>query len=70
MDFGRVLLGNRVKQTILVSGKTQKELAKELGISPNSLTNYAKGKSVPSVELGYKMANICEVNPLWLLSEN
>ncbi len=70
MDFDRVLLGNRVKQAILVSGKTQKELAEGLGISPNSLTNYAKGKSTPSVELIYKMAGICGVNALWLLSEN
>ncbi len=70
MDYNRIVLGNRVKQAILVSGKTQKELAEELEISPNSLTNYTKGKSTPSVELVYKIADICGVNVIWLLSGN
>lgn len=37
---------------------TQKEAAKDLGISKNTLLNYEKYKTVPDIEMSKKIANL------------
>lgn len=59
-------LGARLKIAIKNSGKTQKEIANLLGISENALVNYVKGKRVPDAILAYKIAQLCDIDLVWL----
>src|SRR3972149_6392809 len=67
-DERKVALGKRIKESIRRRGKNQKQVAKELGICNNALSNYSNGKRVPDAVLLAEIARACEVDPLWLLT--
>lgn len=46
---------------LLLQNKTQKEIAKELGLSPQTLNNYVNGKTEPSIETLCKLADYYHV---------
>lgn len=57
----------RFKSLCESSGKTQKELAKELGISESALVNYKKDR-VPEADALLKISNYFTVSLEWLLT--
>ena len=61
------LFGARLKQIINESTFTQKEIANELGISENALTNYIQGRRSPNVLLVAQLAGMLNINLNWLL---
>ena len=58
----------RLKDSIKSSKFSQKELAKEIDISENSLTNYLSGKRTPDVSVVSKIAQLCDIDLNWLLT--
>lgn len=46
----------KIRKKISLSRKTQKVIADELGISENTLSNYANGKSIPDARIINRMA--------------
>lgn len=68
MKEEKYIIGQRIKETIVSSGKTQKEYAKLLGISENSLTNYVNGKRIPDALLIAKICLISKIPPAWILN--
>lgn len=49
-------------------GMTQKELAKELGVSPSRVNDFVKGKSEPSLTMAGKICKILDILPSAMLS--
>jgi HTH-type transcriptional regulator/antitoxin HigA len=47
---------------------TQKELAKELGVSPSRVNDFVKGKSEPSLSLAGKICKILDILPEAMLA--
>ena len=60
-------IGERIKETRLKKGITQKELAETLGIATNSLSRYEIGERRPNLEMIDKIAVALGVEPLELL---
>ena len=60
----------RIKELIKNSGKTQKMIAKDLGITPNSLCNYSAGTREPDHEMLIKIAKYFNVSVDYLLGND
>jgi DNA-binding XRE family transcriptional regulator len=58
---------NRMNELIVNSGYLKKYVAKELGITPNQLSNWLAGKSFPPIDKAYKLADLlgCKVDDLY-----
>lgn len=57
----------RIKDEIKASNYTQKEIAKILNIDPANITNWKKGKNLPSIETLYKLCILLNVSADYLL---
>ena len=58
-------LRNRIAMAIQESGKTQKQVAKDMGVSPSVLSRWVKGHRVPDA---FELMLIAEAtNAEWLL---
>ena len=62
---------NRLKTTMISTGQTQGELAADLGVTRAHLNAILSGKSVPSLELAFRLAARLgvAVGELWTLTE-
>lgn len=58
MDFKAEQITKNLKREIELSGKTKTEIAKELGISKPTLSQYLSGKIFPSLTT---FAKLCEI---------
>ena len=59
--------GDRLKRLIHKSGKTQKQVAYEIGMDESVLSHYITGKHIPNVYVAELLANAldCDVNRLF-----
>ena len=62
------MLGNRLRKARERAGLSQETLAKMLKIGKRTLIDYEKGVSEPKVSVVKSIAEICNVNPNWLLT--
>ncbi len=62
------MLGNRLRKAREYAGLSQEALAKKLKIGKRTLIDYEKGASEPKVSIVKSIAEICNVNPNWLLT--
>lgn len=60
----------KIKNSRLQAGLTQKELAKRLGTSQQNIAQYESGKRVPKIETLQKIANALNVSVNELRSDN
>ena len=62
----------RIAEIIEEKGKKKSFIAKEIGISPSSLTRYLKGYVCPNAKVLKKLADVLEVsvNDFFLDSKN
>lgn len=58
MNFKAEQITKNLKKEIELSGKTKSEIAKELGISKPTLSQYLSGKIFPSLTT---FARLCEI---------
>ncbi len=58
MNFKAEQITKNLKREIELSGKTKSEIAKELGISKPTLSQYLSGKIFPSLTT---FARLCEI---------
>lgn len=61
------IFGNRIKELRLEKGKTQKELARELQTTDDSVFSWEKGRSQPSIEIIRKLCIYFNVSADYLL---
>lgn len=57
----------RIKELIVAKDLKQKDVAKELGVSAQQLSNWVKGVSYPRFETAFKLAKLlgCKVDDLY-----
>ena len=53
---------NRIKEILVIQGKTQKWLAEEIGISTTAMTAICNNKSQPHLKDLKRMANILDID--------
>lgn len=63
-------LGERLREARKAKNMTQTDLARELGISVNSVANYERGTSFPKEDYLYKIINLLELDPNYLFQDN
>lgn len=61
-------ISDRIKQAIERSGKTQRQIAEEVGITEVSMSRYIKGKRIPRAQKFIDIAKACNVSEMWLLT--
>lgn len=62
-------LGACIEAGRMKKGLSKRTLAKQLGVSRNTLDNYVKGKSIPDIEIVQKLEQILEISLLRELSD-
>lgn len=62
-----VFMRCRIGELIEVKGMKKKYIAKEIGITPNQLSNWLAMKSYPPLDKAYKLADLlnCKVDDLY-----
>lgn len=60
-------IGELISLSIEEKGMTQKELAKELGISPSRVSEFINGKSEPSLKIARALCVILGISPMAIL---
>lgn len=65
----RVRLGNRLKTLREQRGYSQEKLAKLIGVSRSTLSNYEKDKTSPKMDVLENMAIHLDTTIIWLCSE-
>jgi transcriptional regulator with XRE-family HTH domain len=61
--------GDRISARMKELGITGRELAKQLDISPSTITSIRKGRFSPKKHL-YELSSVLKVDPNWLMAEN
>ena len=62
------MIGNRIKECREKAGFTQDEFCIKIEKSKRTLLNYEKNESDPSVKTAILIAEICDVDKMWLLT--
>ena len=57
----------RIAQELKGSALSQKELAEKLHIDPANITNWKKGKNVPSIQVLFDLCQLLDVSADYLL---
>lgn len=60
-------IGQLITLSIEEKGMTQKELAKELGISPSRVSEYINGKAEPSLSVARALCTVLGIAPAAML---
>ncbi|WP_182101806.1 helix-turn-helix transcriptional regulator [Niallia taxi] len=65
------MLRSRIGELLRVSKYRREHIIKELGISPNTLTNWVTGKTYPTIDKAYILAQLleCKLEDLYTLGE-
>ena len=60
-------LGERIKERREALGLSQRQLAERVEVSSPMICWLERGTKSPSLQLGYKLAEVLEVSVAWLL---
>jgi transcriptional regulator with XRE-family HTH domain len=67
-EFFMIDLKLRIKEARKHAGLTQPKLAELIGVSHRTLTSYEKDASKVTVKISQKIATVCKINEIWLLT--
>lgn len=57
----------RLRESIGNSGISQKEIAKAVGISPSTVSDYMKKEKLPSLDTLANLCKVLDVSPAYIL---
>lgn len=60
-------IGELISLSIEEKGMTQKELAKELGVSPSRVSDYINGRSEPTLRIARALCSVLGIAPAAIL---
>lgn len=63
-------IGNAINEVIELSGYMKKDVAKQLNISPSTLTGYISNNRIPDIFTLLKLCEVCNVEPNHLFGFN
>ena len=58
----------RIRQAIEHSGKTQRQIADEIGVTEVSMSRYVSGQRIPRAKTLVNIAKVCNVSEMWLIT--
>ena len=61
-------LSERIKQAIDKSGKSQRQIARDAGITAATISRYISGERMPNAAIILKLAKACGASIEWLLT--
>jgi len=61
------IIGKRIQEARISCGMTQTDLAKTLGVKPQSVQHWERGASLPKSTRIHELAEALDVQPSWLL---
>lgn len=61
------VIGKRIKEAMNLRGLKQTDIVKKVGINKGALSSYIRGNYEPKQSNIYKIANILNVSPAWLM---
>jgi len=64
------VFSSRLKAALEKSGKSQTQVAHDIGMSKSMISNYLSAKSMPESDRLYNIANLLNVDPAWLFGAN
>ncbi|MDE6757943.1 MAG: helix-turn-helix domain-containing protein [Clostridia bacterium] len=59
-----------VKEVIKFSGQSQAEIARKIGVRPQTMTDYLKGKIMPSLDTFANLCKVLDLDPVEILCLN
>ncbi|MDE7079025.1 MAG: helix-turn-helix domain-containing protein [Clostridia bacterium] len=59
-----------VKRVIKLSGQSQAEIARKIGVKPQTMTDYLKGKIMPSLDNFANLCKVLDLDPVEILCLN
>lgn len=59
-----------VKDMIKFSGQSQAEIARKIGVKPQTMTDYLKGKIMPSLDNFANLCKVLDLDPVEILCLN
>lgn len=66
-EFNLKITGHRLKKLRKENGFSQKELARQIGISQNTISQYENGTAKPSIKVIFKLIIILNTDANYLL---
>lgn len=66
-DFNLQIFANRFNELLQTNNETTYSVAKKLGLTAASISRYSNGKMAPKLPTLYAIADIFNVNPIWLM---
>lgn len=60
-------LGNIIESRLQIMNMTQSQLGDQLGLNQRTISQYVRGKSMPSLETLAKMCNILDIDIAYIL---
>ena len=64
------VFGQRFSEILATSSETTYTVAEQVSLSPATISRYANGLMAPKIPTLYMIADIFNVNPLWLMGYN
>lgn len=61
------IFGNRFSEVLNASAETTYTIAERLSLTPGTISRYANGLMAPKIPTLYMLADIFNVNPIWLM---
>ena len=65
-----IQISKKLSEAIKTSGKSQSEIARQLGIHHSQISRYIKGEKLPSIETLANLCVILDVDPADILCTN
>ncbi len=65
-DFDVTIFAKRFSELLRVSNENTYTMAQKLGLTPATISRYANGIMAPKLPTLYAIADIFDVNPIWL----
>ena len=62
------IYAERIRQAIEQSGKTQRQIADEIGVTEVSMSRYVSGQRIPRAKTLVNIAKACNVSEMWLIT--
>ena len=66
-DFNLQIFANRFNELLQTNDETTYSIAKKLGLTAATISRYSNGKMAPKLPTLYAIADIFQVNPIWLM---
>ena len=66
-DYNSIKMGQRIRELRLENGLSQQQLAHEIGVTQNTISQYEKGTAKTSIDVLIKLASVFNASTDYIL---